>query len=328
MSWQAMAWAFRTPISNVGAKFVLLALAEHAREDATSAWSCFPSVKRLASFTAQSERTVERHLAWLVENGWIHRYRRSQAESGGAYAYTLQPDNVSDQHSDLTRHIDGGDPTKTTGTPDNLAAAHKKEPARKPTIKPMRQEDADFDVWWAEYPLKVEKLGARAAYRRIVDEGRASTDELVAGAHRYAAEVRERDQRMIKHPTRWLNLGCWDDEAPGPHLRLVETAPVCVDSFEGPEDLWKAAVTLKGEAWAMSWLAPCRWDGDGSRLLARTGFAAGTIAQELRIILRSFGVQTGVAAPLATAGARAAPNDLRASEGVVSTPSLRSGAGA
>lgn len=324
MSWQAMAWAFRTPISSVGAKFVLLALAEHAGAGEMGAWSCFPSVRRIATFTAQSERTVERHLAWLVQNGWIRRHRRGRGEGGGTYAYTLQSDKVSDQRGSAARHIDGRDPTITARTPDNLTAAYKEEPVRKPTIKPKRQEDVGFEEWWAEYPLKVERLGARAAYRRIIGEGLASAGELVAGARRYAAEVRERDERMIKYPTRWLKLGCWTDDVSRPRMHLVEGSPVLVDSFEGPPELWAAAVAVKGEAWALSWLAPCRWDGDCRQLLARTGLAASTIIGELRATLRSLGVQVGIAAPAANTGARAARNDLCASKRLVSTRSHHS----
>ena len=328
MSLQAMIWAFRTPIANVGAKFVLLALAEHAREDVANGWSCFPSVERLTEFTAQSERTVERHLAWLAQAGWIvRRNRRSRGGSGGAYTYTLQPDNVSDQGSGFTRHIDGEDPTETPVPSDILTAPYKKEPAKKPTIKP-HGADGDFETWWAEYPLKVEKLGAEAAYRRIISQALASADELLAGAMRYAAEVQQRDRRMVKHPTRWLSLGCWTDGAAKPRLRLVETVSAGENSFEGPRPLWEAAVALKGVPWALSWLAPCRWEHDGGLLLARTELAASRIVQELRATLRSFGVQIGVAAPPADSETRAAPNDLCASKGVVSTPSLRSGAGA
>jgi len=319
-----MVWAFRTDIRNVGAKFVLLALAEHAREDASSAWVCFPSVKRLGTFTAQSERTVERHLAWLAENGWIVRRRRSRSEGGGAYAYTLVSDNMSGRACSLTRQIDGADPTERLRAPDNVTPAYK-EPVRKPVSKPGPQSDDEFEAWWAEYPLKVEKLGARAAYRRIVDSGAASADELIAGARLYAAAVREREPRLVKHPTRWLNLGCWTDDTTRPRLRLVEVPPLSGPVFEGPRQLWDAAVALKGEPWAMSWIAPCRWDSNGSVLLARTGFAASRIRDELRLLLRSFGVQVGVAHEVANTEARAASNDLCTSKGVVSTPSLRSG---
>lgn len=325
MSLQAMIWAFRTPISNVGAKFVLLALAEHAREGAANGWSCFPTVKRLAKFTAQSERTVERHLGWLTQAGWIvRRHRQNRDGGGGAYVYLLQADDMSDQGHGFTRHADGEDPTETLVGTDILTPPYKKEPAKKPNTKP-HHADGDFEAWWAEYPLKVEKLGAMAAYRRIISHGLASADELLAGATRYAAEVRQRDRRMVKHPTRWLSLGCWTDGAATPRLRLVEMRPAGGGLFEGPRPLWEAAVALKGEPWAASWLAPCRWDSNGSLLLARTELAASRITEELRATLRSLGVQIAVAATVANSETREAPNDLCLSKGVVSTPSFGAG---
>lgn len=45
MGLDAIRWAFKTPIQNPGAQFVLVALAEHARDEGEG-WTCFPSIKR------------------------------------------------------------------------------------------------------------------------------------------------------------------------------------------------------------------------------------------------------------------------------------------
>jgi Helix-turn-helix domain len=325
MSLQAIIWAFGAPVDSVGAKFVLVALAEHAREDQRAAWACFPSVKRLASFTAQSERTVERHLAWLVQNGWISRQRRSfRRGNAGAFTYTFGPDKLSGHDPTSTRQTDALDPTKAASSPDNLSLPNKKEPSKEPVTEPA-QNDRDFETWWAAYPRKVEKLGAKAVYRRIVDNRLGTADQLLSGAKRYADEVRLRDPQMVKHPSRWLDLGCWTDGGAQTSLRLVGAADHHPHAFDGPPELWRAAVARRGEDWAKSWLAPCKWASDQREVQARTRLAADRIREELAGEANALGIAITVATRAESTVARAAPNDLCASKGVVSTPSLRSG---
>lgn len=89
MSNVAITWAYRQKIIG-GAKFVLVALADHADEN----HSCFPGQKKLAEMTGQSERTVRRQLAELELQGLISRSRRFT--SGGhrtSDRYTLPVDS-------------------------------------------------------------------------------------------------------------------------------------------------------------------------------------------------------------------------------------------
>ncbi len=84
---------------------------------------------------------------------------------------------------------------------------------RKPT-------EAEFERWWATYPLKVGKIAARQSFDRAWGrvegdpDGRVLT--LVAATERYAqAKAAEgRGSRFTAHPTTWLNEGRWLDETP------------------------------------------------------------------------------------------------------------------
>jgi hypothetical protein len=67
MSVWAKAWAYEQFIGNAGAKSVLVALAEFADEFG----ECWPGHETLASMTELSVRTIERHIATLVEGRWI-----------------------------------------------------------------------------------------------------------------------------------------------------------------------------------------------------------------------------------------------------------------
>jgi hypothetical protein len=80
----------------------------------------------------------------------------------------------------------------------------------------------DFEAWfeqewWPQYPLKVEKIAAKKLARAIIagrrrDGLKATPQELLAGVIRYAAAMTGKELRYVKHPTTWLNKGCWTDE--------------------------------------------------------------------------------------------------------------------
>lgn len=73
--------------------------------------------------------------------------------------------------------------------------------------------DRGFSTFWDAWPRdrRVAKRTAFAAYLRALR--RATADEIVAGAIRYASERDGQDHRFTKHPTTWLNGDCWEDSA-------------------------------------------------------------------------------------------------------------------
>jgi hypothetical protein len=74
------------------------------------------------------------------------------------------------------------------------------------------ENDADFEQWWQQVPRKVGKAAAAKLYRRIVERREATVEMLTAGILRYAAEVANREERYIAHPSTWLSQGRWNDE--------------------------------------------------------------------------------------------------------------------
>jgi hypothetical protein len=76
----------------------------------------------------------------------------------------------------------------------------------------INKSTSEFEEFWRAYPRKVEKIKAQKLYIGIIKTGRASADDLLAGATRYAAERANEDPRFTKHPSTWLNSGCWADE--------------------------------------------------------------------------------------------------------------------
>jgi len=81
------------------------------------------------------------------------------------------------------------------------------QPKRAP--KPGSDDDPDWLKFWSIYPLKKSKEGARRAWAAALKKTTAA--EIIAGAERYRNEP-GRKPEFTKHPTTWLNQGCWADE--------------------------------------------------------------------------------------------------------------------
>lgn len=321
----AMQWAFQAPIHISGAKFILVALAEHARDNDSGNWTCFPSVKRLSRWTAQGERTIERHLSWLVAEGWISReIRRHKRRGESLYFYELlrakapsdwdvgaqrvheearTAANLAAKHTPLSRQTGTKHPPVSTRSPANLAPAYMEEPEVEPVSEPSARGALDvegcFADFWAVYPNKVEERGARAVVRRLLVCGEVTPEELVGGARGYAALVRGREPRFIKGPLSWLSGGCWADCATPPKSADSGGSPLA--AFNGPAHIWASVSDAKGPAWAMSYLAPCAWAASSRTLQTRTAFAARKLRDELGGLLRELSVS--VIEPAASHGA-------------------------
>jgi hypothetical protein len=310
MGLYAMEWAFHAPIQSSGAKFILVALAEHARDEGREGWTCFPSVKRLAKWTAQGERTIERHLSWLIAEGWISRETRHGRRRGeSAYFYTLhrvnaeaddepsaalshdEPAKMAANRSAIARQIGAEHPPIPTPTPARLAPAYIEEPV----IEPVSESDAlqardiedRFAEFWSAYPNQIEERGAKGAFKRLVRDGDATPDQLIDGARSYAEQVRDRASRYIKTPTNWLRMGCWMDTLAAAGTPVSAKAAAV---FEGPDEVWATVTRRKGLGWAVSYLAPCAWSPSSRTLRARTAFAARTLREELGALLRDLAV--------------------------------------
>lgn len=86
MSIEAINAVRRMEIRPCGRKFIVMALADYADENG----SCYPSVKTLADYTCQGEKTVRDHLIALEQMGFLTR-ERTRNDSGqlGQYRYKI-----------------------------------------------------------------------------------------------------------------------------------------------------------------------------------------------------------------------------------------------
>lgn len=86
-----MSWVLRNSDSRLGQRLVLLVLADHAKDDGTSAW---PSTDTIASEARMSSRQVQRCLDALERDGHIRDTGRSRAGTV-IWAVNMKGDNMS-----------------------------------------------------------------------------------------------------------------------------------------------------------------------------------------------------------------------------------------
>ncbi|MCU1647123.1 MAG: hypothetical protein JWN03_7398 [Nocardia sp.] len=85
----------------------------------------------------------------------------------------------------------------------------EKTPSTAP--RPTPTEAPGFAEFWAAYPRRTDKGGARRAYAKAIT--RAAPDDVLAGAHRFAADPNLPEPQFVPHPATWLNGERWTDEA-------------------------------------------------------------------------------------------------------------------
>ena len=191
MTIEAIIWARRvteTGVLKTGQAFVLMLLGDHADES----WSCFPSQELLARRSAQTVRSVERHIARLRDLGLVEtesRYGDGRGRIG--LRYYLREEALNDLVQDAetrmnTRpdNLSGKSETRMNTRPDNLSGE-----STHPTISADSPDNHDF----ADYKDRArtnpqEPSSVRPSVRQsgavraetTTDDGRR-TDQVIDG---------------------------------------------------------------------------------------------------------------------------------------------------
>lgn len=158
-----------------------------------------PSRRGLANRLRCSESSLDRAVKELVGCGALTVTNRpSHHGDWDVNDYELRPGGV-------TGEATGG----VTGDEGNESPSEREESIESPSDSLPRRGTA-FERFWKLYPLKVEKVGARAKFAAALRRG-VNPEAIIAGAERYRDDP-NREDGYTKHPTTWLNNGCWEDE--------------------------------------------------------------------------------------------------------------------
>jgi hypothetical protein len=71
---------------------------------------------------------------------------------------------------------------------------------------------ADFEEFWKAYPKKKEKQYAFKAFLKAIKKTDIEKIMSAVKEQKKTKEWIEEDGKYIKHPSTWLNKGCWDDK--------------------------------------------------------------------------------------------------------------------
>lgn len=229
MSGEAIGWVFRhSPLK--GSDFIVhLAIADVVNDaHGHEFWMRLASLASKARVHRDTARSALRKMEdlGLVETleevpGGATRYRFVMLDGPAADPRTPAPDprGGSRQIRGVGRGNGAGIRTQSVTqdpTEENVSPSLELELATSaaPTVRKASIVEI-FDRFWQAYPRRVEKRAALNAFERVVLKDKVDPERIIAAAVAYRDDPNRVD-RYTKHPTTWLNQGCWEDETPLP----------------------------------------------------------------------------------------------------------------
>lgn len=320
-----MDWAWDAPAYvPSGALFVLVVLGDHGNDHSGEDWACYPAVERIMKRTHLSRATVERHLQWLFDEGFISRRRKVRKDGKlGVYEYVLHREDGTRERLKADRTgvqpaPEGSDPAADPccnlqhgpcGDLSETMLQNEGKPCRKlqheeplvePLVKPKtgarEPGDEGFDEALSAFPELGQKRTdvplARSAWAWACTL--VEPERLLAAIRRFTAEDGDVRKGVCPSLQRWLSGERWrywlgEDPSTG-------TAETVRTGFAGPAALRAKIVAAKGEGFAVSYLDRSPWN-DATQVIAPW---SGHAAEQLRTvedIIRSFGATLGQPTP-------------------------------
>lgn len=222
MSVQAMAWVFDHSESTLGARLVLLAIANHADKEGRNSWA---SVRQLAEEARLSERKVQYALRALTKAGEIRSAGRSKARTN-----IFDLPGVGAQSA--PRAPDGVQPTTLQGAILDTQGVNPSAP--EPSLEPSLNQDlapSGRDPKRDElFEAVMEVSGVDLV--EIPDAARGSYNAAVAGLRKLGAtsdEVRRRAGKAWFTVTPAALLRHWAELRGGPRKAVTKLAEKCED---------------------------------------------------------------------------------------------------
>ena len=110
-----------------------------------------------------------------------------------------------DKYQNRTTNDTTNDTTNGQQTDTIKKNKEEKEEKEKEILK-------NFNEFYLKYPLKKAKDKAFLSYKKAILAAEPSA--IMEGLDRYIDDIRTKktEPRFIKHPSTWLNQGCWKDE--------------------------------------------------------------------------------------------------------------------
>ena len=78
--------------------------------------------------------------------------------------------------------------------------------------KNIKKEKKEFDLFFKEYPLKIDEYKTFTLYSTLINEKIVTLDDLMQGVERYKKYLTAKNQTAIKQPYNWLKDMSWKNE--------------------------------------------------------------------------------------------------------------------
>ncbi len=205
-----MAWVLEESESRLGARHVLISIANHAKADGTGAW---PSIATIAHESRLSEREVQLAIPKLEALGELRVDRGVGPKGTHLYSMPLiaRGEKSTPQGGEKPSPHGVKDPQERgEGFSPEPPLNRPKEPSNK---RPSSPSDEAFDRFWTAYPRKVAKVIARRAWAKVNPEPQLVN--LILGAverQKQSAQWRKSGGQFIPHPATYLNQRRWEDQ--------------------------------------------------------------------------------------------------------------------
>jgi len=269
MSIEAIAWAFKQPVSPSAKKFVLVALADNA----DTYGICFPSYRHIEKKTALTKRAIINNINALVNEGVIQRAGRIRSDgSDTSNAYRLPiVDGCIDGHPLSSLFIGEGvneihSPVQEMHPPMNeIHSGGEPSAPREPSLNRQLTEREREPLTRQEFLRGVNKGFQDGGFGE--EFGHLTESEIARQAaecwDRWGGNLKGRDPVMILRT--WLRKGI--------SLKTVRKAPPETAQQESAkskepdtplQDWHEKARKVLGEAVFRSWIRPLHHDGNGT----------------------------------------------------------------
>lgn len=169
-------------------------------------WSHSCDLLRSLFLTGWRHKRIDSELAKAIEKSKVNSANAKRSRSDRTATAKPTPTQSQSQSEEYLFS------EKTDSLPEEGVKPKAAKPQRP---KPVSDWPPDYrEQWWAVYPRKTEKKAALAKLDAIHKGGNVSWSRFMAGTNRYAMHIASNgtEERFVKHPTTWLNRGCWEDE--------------------------------------------------------------------------------------------------------------------
>jgi hypothetical protein len=103
----------------------------------------------------------------------------------------------------------GGRPPKPSAKPSGYPTDNLPEDEDEDVI--ISKDRIEFKEFYLLYPLKKSKLAAEKKWKLLSPDNQSKCLEVLKSTG-FKEWVSNQDPKYLKHPSTWINQGCWEDE--------------------------------------------------------------------------------------------------------------------